>query len=1177
MNKTKLKNYAPQARRDFIQAMTDRAAYYGLTANKIEPVVERGDVAVMGGREFPRAVAQKRKALEERIQRDGFDQTMESLAYTWFNRLVAIRYMELHGYLDHGYRVLSPSPHRGEGRGEGATPEILQYAEHVELPGLKHEAVIDLKLAGNQEAELYRLLLVAQCNALNRVMPFLFERIDDETELLLPDNLLHSDSLIRTLVSTLDAEDCASVEVLGWLYQFYIAERKDQVMARKIAVPTEDIPAVTQLFTPHWIVRYLVENSLGRLWLLNRPGSRLREHMSYYIEGEPETDFLEITRPEDIRLCDPACGSGHMLIYAFDLLTLIYQEEGYAPTEIPALILRHNLYGLEICPRAAQLAGLALVFKAREKSRRFFQPEHLVRPHIIELQNITFAEDELADHFKAIGINPSSFLPLLHQFEEAKNFGSLIQPCLDEPAIANARRAIEAKDLGGQLFLRETHLKVLRVLEQAEALTQRYHVVVANPPYMGSGNFNTILRAGLEGRYKITRTDLYAIFMERSVDFVVPEGFLGMIAMQSWMFTSSYTELRETIVGKYRITSLVQLGARAFASIGGEVVSTAMFCIQSARPSSRQTTYVRLTDGDSVEKETSFHLATNRFHFSQPDFKRVPGSPMVYWVGLRLVELYEKLPPVGNLALFREGLHTADNVRFVRQWWEVQAGRFSHSETSYESIKASGARWIPYNKGGGCIRWYGNYEYVVAFDEDSRNAMDKLKGHIRPSQSIYFKEGGTWSDIGSKGFGVKYYPSGFLFDAKGPVCVGANIEMLIAGLNSAPFSYLAELLMPTISYKCGTVKTIPFPTEVDSAKVEATSNAAIKLARADWDNFETSWDFHDPPLLRPGLKGATLEASWRNWEAHCTAAIRRMQELETENNRLFIAAYGLDGELQPEVPEEQITLARADARRDMAALLSYAIGCMMGRYSLDQPGLIYAHSGNENFWPIYHEKHERHERDKDENFSCISCIPWSTYPPDNDGIIPVLDSEWFEDDIVARTREFLRAAFGEASLNNNLRFIEDSLGRELRKYFLTDFYKDHLQTYKKRPIYWLFSSGKQRAFQCLVYLHRYHQGTLARMRTEYTIPLQGRIAARIEQLEGDKAKATSTSFRKKLQKEQDDLRKQQAELATFEEKLKHYADLRISLDLDDGVKINYGKFGDLLAESKAITGGKDED
>ncbi len=411
MNRNKLKTYAPQARRDFIQAVTERASLYGITAKKIEPVVENGDVAVIAGREFPASVVRKRKQLEDRIKLDGFDHTMEAVAYTWFNRFVAIRYMEIHGYLDHGYRVLSHP--------DGiSTPEILQHAEHVKLPGLKHETVLELKLDGNKDAQLYRLLLVAQCNALHRIMPFIFSTIDDETELLLPENLLHSDSLIRKLVDEITEEDCESVEVLGWLYQFYISERKDQVMARKSAVPTEDIPAVTQLFTPHWIVRYLVENSLGRLWLLNRPGSRLREHMPYYIADKDEggsmkdeteassssvtssfiphtSSFLRITKPEEIRLLDPAVGSGHMLTYAFDLLTLIYEEEGYAPTEIPALILRHNLYGLEICPRAAQLAELALVFKAREKSRRFFQPEHIVRPAIIELREMRFEENEL--------------------------------------------------------------------------------------------------------------------------------------------------------------------------------------------------------------------------------------------------------------------------------------------------------------------------------------------------------------------------------------------------------------------------------------------------------------------------------------------------------------------------------------------------------------------------------------------------------------------------------------------------------------------------------------------------------------------------------------------------------------------------------------------------------------
>jgi len=842
-----------------------------------------------------------------------------------------------------------------------------------------------------------------------------------------------------------------------------------------------------------------------------------------------------------------------------------------APSEIPGLILRHNLHGLEICPRAAQLAELALVFKAREKSRRFFQPEHLVRPRIIELRDVRFAENELRDYIHALGLGDlfnQPILRLLHQFEEAKNFGSLIQPCLDERAIAKVRKTLTAHwslptaDSSGQLFLRETHLKVLRVLEQAEALTQRYHVVVANPPYMGSGNFNPSLRNFLEPNYKVTRTDLFAIFLERNFGFIYEAGFLGMVTMQSWMFTTSYLDLREKILTTSRIGTLAQLGARAFDSISGEIVATVAFCITRAAPREVKATFIRLTEGNAEDKHQALLSGDNRFSFDQREFKRIPGSPMVYWKGFQLIEVYEQFPSVGALASFREGIHTGDNPTFLRQWWEVPHSKMSFNEGSYASLDASGGKWIPYNKGGGCVRWYGNFEYVLAFDSASRDAMALLSGHVRPSQSLYFKRGGTWSDVGTKGFGVKYYPEGFLFADKGPVVVGDEIEVLIAGLNSSPFTYMCELLMPTISYRCGTVKTIPFPTKLDKSRVTEISSTAIDLARGDWDNFETSWDFLDQPLLRPGLKGATLEASWRNWEAQSTAAICRMQELETENNRLFIAAYGLDGELQPEVPEEQITLARAEARRDMAAFLSYAVGCMMGRYSPDHPGLILANAGD-----TLREFLEKVGKP----------LAGLTFAPDEDGIIPVLDKEWFDDDIVARTRDFLRATFGDESLNANIQFIEQSLGKDLRKYFLTDFYKDHLQTYKKRPIYWLFSSGKQRAFQCLVYLHRYNEGTLARMRTEYVMPLQGRIAARIEQLEGDKIKATSTSHGNKLQKEQDDLKKQQAELLLFDENLRHVADKKISLDLDDGVKVNYAKFGDLLAEAKAICGTKEDD
>jgi len=1160
MNRTKLKTYAPQARRDFIQAMTDRAAFYGVTGTKTEPIIQRGDVAVIGGREFPLIVAKQRQQLVDRIERDGFAQTMEAIAYTWFNRLVAIRYMEVRGYLDHGYRVLS----HPEGK---PTPEIVQHAEHLDLPGLSRDTAIEMKLAGDREPELYRMLLVAQCDALNRTLPFLFARIDDETELLLPDNLLRSDSLLHGLVENLDDESCESVEVLGWLYQFYIAEKKDEVMARKKAVPTDDIPAVTQLFTPHWIVRYLVENSLGRLWLLNRPSSTLREQMPYYIEGEAETDFLKINKPEEIRLCDPACGSGHMLTYAFDLLYQIYFEDGYAPNEIPGLILKHNLHGLEICPRAAQLAQLALVFKAREKSRRFLQLENLVRPQVIELCNVRFDEDELADYIHALSLGDlfsQPILELLNQFEEAKNFGSLIQPCVDEATIAFVREAIESQNLGGQLFLRDTHQKVLRVLEQAEALTQRYHVVVANPPYMGFKQMNGALRTLGDAELKECSRDLYAMFIQRNVRLRMGGGFVAMVTMDSWMYGDDHTDLRSWFYENASILTMAHLGPHAFDSIQGEVVQATAFVTAPTVQLDLKAVYARLVDeAPSSAKEAALLSGQNRFCAASRSFLNVPRKILAYQATEHTLAAFASGEPLRNIAEAFTGLQTGDNPRFIRFWHEVGNSEIRFGCSSRPQAQETGARWFPYVKGSNFRRWYGNNVCVLDWLADGEEIRQHPSSTVRNSD-YYFRAGLAYNNIANS-FSVRAVEEGFICDQKNSMFfsdTNENSVLALGLLNSPVMSPFLEILSPK-DFNPGSLKIVPvLPGVLRGLPIRSVVTKLVSIARADWDNFETSWDFRDQPLLRPGLKGVTLEASWRNWESHSTAAIRRMQELETENNRLFIAAYGLEGELQPEVPEEQITLARAEVRRDMAAFLSYAVGCMMGRYSPDHPGLILADAG-----------------DTLREFLAKVAKPLAelSFVPDDDGIIPVLDGEWFDDDIVLRVREFLRVTFGESTLADNIRFIETSLGKDLRSYFQNGFYKDHLQTYKKRPIYWLFSSGKQRAFQCLVYLHRYHEGTLARMRTEYVIPLQGQITGRIEQLEGDKLKATSTSHRKKLQKEQDKLKKQQVELLAFEEKLHHLADQRIKLDLDDGVKVNYAKFGDLLAESKAICGTKSDD
>lgn len=723
MNHAELKNYAPQARRDFIEAVTDRAAFYGVTAAKIEPVTEKGDVAIISGHAFPASVVAKRKKLLDRINRDGFNQTMEALAYTWFNRLVAIRFMEIHGYLEHGYCVLS---HPDSTK---TIPEILELAEHVDLPGLSKEKIIDLKLEGNKESELYRMLLLAQCHALHSAMPFLFEGIDDETELVLPENLLHSDSIIRKLVVASDPKDWQEVEVLGWLYQFYISERKAEVMARKSAVPTEDIPAVTQLFTPHWIVRYLVENSLGRLWLLNRPGSRLREQMPYYIEGEAETDFLKIAKPEDIRLLDSACGSGHMLTYAFDLLSLIYEAEGYVPSEIPALILRHNLYGLEICPRAAQIANLALVFKAREKSRRFIEPGNLVQPHILALQNVHFDDHELSDYIAALdlgGLFNQPMLLLLHQFEEATTFGSLIQPVLGEAGIAYTRRAIETKDLGSQLFLRKTHAKVLLVLEQAEMLCQRYHVVVGNPPYMGRNAMSTRMRCHADEAFPKGKLDLYAMFIERNRRLTLHGGFFAMVTMHSWMFLGSFKGLRAALVTEESLRGALHLGAHAFDSIGGEVVQTVAFVFQRSLPCDSAAIILRLVDGGSEREKVELLIAaiTNmkgplRFKTLPSSFAVLPDNVFGYWLSDRARAAFRNGKPLATIAKPRQGLATTNNAMFLRFWHEVPLENVKFDCTDMKECFESRAKWYPVNKGGAFRRWYGNHEYLVDFSNGS--------------------------------------------------------------------------------------------------------------------------------------------------------------------------------------------------------------------------------------------------------------------------------------------------------------------------------------------------------------------------------------------------------------------------------------------------------------------------
>ena len=1192
MNKTNLKRYAPQARKDFIATVTGRAQLLGLSLGTgadagnvmAEPCTVQGDVALIAGRAWPARVLGQRDALLQRMRRDGYFATLEAVAYTWFNRLAALRFMELHDYLGHGRRVLS-NP-------EGGLPEVLAHAldlaESGNLPGLQADKVRELKLA-NHDGELYRRVLLAQCNALNSAMPFLFEQLDDETELLLPDNLLLSDSIVAKLVTQIPEEDWSEVESIGWLYQFYISEKKDEVIGK--VVKSEDIPAATQLFTPNWIVQYLVQNSVGRLWLMANPGSTLASQWPYYIQPAEQTpevqaqlDALILTRvredgealnPETITVLDPACGSGHILVVAYDVLKAIYLERGYQPRAIPRLILEKNLYGLDIDDRAAQLAAFALLMKARADDRRLFvDPPKL---NVLSLQESKGLDaEELATHLAPFGLQRAPLQLLVDTFEHAKTFGSLIQiPAGLSGQLAAMTAGLQQALHDGDLYARQAAEDLLPLVWQALVLAMEFDGIIANPPYMGQKGMNLLLK-GFGGKaFEESKLDLFAMFMERGLLACKRSGFSGMITMQSWMFLSSFRELREKVLRNNAIVTLAHLGARAFGEISGEVVQTTAFVLQKRHIAGLTPTFFRLIDGDEMAKKAA--LLRGDYLFSkarQDDFIKIPGSPIAYWVSHAVINTFSMGRAVENYGDVKRGMTTSNNSLFLRFWPEVSIARTMLDASDEKAAHASMAKWFPYSKGGGYRRWYGYLEYLINWEASGRDVIAYAKTinssftRTIVNISYYFRPAVGFPYITTGPFGVRWIPPGCLYDSGGPgiFVEGKKAEFLIACMNSSPAALLLGILNPTVNLQIADVIRLPLPGSVTAElKAEAIEIASelVKLSKVDWDLVETSWHFTRLQWVTESDQ-SHIAVDWQAWSALSVARRAKLQALEEVNNRLFINAYGLHGELDPKVPEDQITLALADREKDCQRLISYAVGCMMGRYSLNEPGLIYAHAGNIGFdLSRYDQK----------------------FPADADGIVPLTEDRWFEDDAASRVSEFLRAVWGAETLEENKAWLAESLGTKgnetpdetLRRYLATKFFKDHLQTYKKRPIYWLFSSGKQGAFQALVYLHRYHEGTLARLRAEYVLPLTGKMQARIASLQADIRAASSTPARNKLSKQLESLRKQQLELLAYDEKLRHYADMRISLNLDDGVKVNYGKFGDLLAEVKAVTGGANDE
>jgi Eco57I restriction-modification methylase len=1169
MKTDNIKRYAPQARTDFIAAVTKQAAKYGITDGEVLPVEIKGDVALIGDRPFPSSIVKSRDALVQKVELVGFSQAMEQAAYSWFNRLCALRYMELAYYLGHGRRVLS-HPEQDNGY------QILEDCLDIDLPGLDKAQVRELKLDGTKDEELYRELLLAQCHALHEAMPFLFEPVEDATELLLPENLTKTDSLIKELVTAIPEEDWANIEIIGWLYQFYISEKKDEVIGK--VVKSEDIPAATQLFTPNWIVKYMVQNSLGAQWLATYPDSPLKAQMQYYIEPAEQTDEVNaqlaaITpsqlNPEELTLIDPASGSGHILVEAYELFKAIYLERGFRQRDVPQLILEKNLFGLDIDERAAQLTGFALMMKGRGDDRRLF--ERGVKLNVMALvDSAGFDAEGLAKGaaLSDYGLKPGVLTELARLFEHATTFGSLIQVPEELAKKLPALRLLS--EVSSQdLFVSEALKRLGPLVQQAELLAAQYDAVVANPPYMGSKYIEPTLKRFLSLEYPTAGADIYPAFIERALTMIGSSGCVSMITLQNWLYISGMHDLRHRLLNSTSLRSVVQVGFNSFPSMNSKFAVAAISVVFPRHFEGWKTRFLNLNETPpSSDKNAVFlnYASDNRFDdVLQREFVNVPDSIVAYTLTPELRALVSEGPSLGRLAPPMRGLATGDNPQFIRSWPELAICDIELERQSVEKSRDSSKKWFPYNMGGQLRKWYGNLNFVVNWQDGGKEIRnlrtDTGRLRSRPQNiDAYFHQGITWKEIGID-FCGRYFPFGMISDQTSDFLVvdGTECFSLLAFLNSSTASHLIGALNPTLHFNVGTLRALPINPGLSSEDLRADARTAVSLAKEEWDEQEISWDFDRNRLLFGHPFGVgSIETNVTKAVNRSLERLGELTQIGTILNSKVGDLYRVPKEVRDESGDGGLGIEALNEQQTLQELVSYAIGCMMGRYSLDAPGLIYAHSGNEGFDPSR----------------------YPTFPADDDGIVPLTDTDWFDDDAAHRVEEFISVAWDTAHLDDNLAFLADNLAPKrgessrdtIRRYLCDKFYKDHMQTYKKRPIYWLFSSGKQKAFQCLVYLHRYNEGTLARMRTEYVIPLTSKLSSHVEKLEQDKDASGATAEIKRLQKQIDTLHKQQAELSAFDEKLRHYADHRISLDLDDGVKVNYGKFGDLLADVKSITG-----
>ena len=1171
INTATLKRFAQATRTQLLEEVTNR-----LSQIQLSDGIEQ------------REKASQITSLNEELQRIGKDALIDKIAYTWFNRLIAFRYMDANGYTETG--IVS---------GPDGTPQILKDAQagiiddDLRVDGSR---IKDLLLGNipsdNAQNEVYKLLLVAECNRWHNTMPFIFQSIDDYTELLLPQDMLTGQSIRAAVAAGLSVEDCEDVEIIGWLYQFYISERKDEVFASKGKVSAADIPAATQLFTPRWIVEYMVQNTVGKLWLQNKPNSGLRAHMPYYIESpsSESEDFLKVNSVEELTLLDQACGSGHILVYGFDLLSKIYEEELYNESEIPQLIIENNLFGFEIDERAAQLAGLALMMKARSYHRRVFRKK--LQPNILQYKDLRLTDEDIESFCVLAKIDLTDKLAFdLSCTQQVTNLGSLILPHNSPEALELYKSQIASFTPGSNAFVQFQQKELLQALDQLLLLSKKYHCIVDNPPYMGGGNMNKPLSDFVKKNYPHSKADLMACFMEAGISMLLDKGFLGMINQHSWMFLGSYEKLREKLLMNIHFDTMLHLGPRTFPEIGGEVVQNTSFTIAKSISNSSGA-YLRLVDLDSTflkrdkTKEVIRSSDSNRLYYTdQSEMKIIPGFSFGYWLDSKILNQFSN-KKVGNFADTRSGMSTSDNKRFLRIWSEISAFRVNKEDEKIDK------KWVFIQRGGGFRRWYGLATDVINWENNGyeiKEYASKLYGSYSrtiKSLSHIFREGITWSYITSGKFSARKFYKGTIFINAGPAAflneVKDEIELL-GYLNCKITDVYLKLLSPTLNYDAGPVSKIPYnPSE--SLKLKQIVEASLQLSKNEWDSSEKSWDFAKNELVKTSAQD--LQESINLYQQYWTNKFYQLHRNEEELNKHFIEIYGLQEELTPDVALSDITILKEeldqkklkdiseryhsgwklknqkewvlpskadnpelpfDLKEIKVQFISYSVGCMMGRYSLDKEGLVLANQGET--LQDYIDKVSKSESEV-------------LFLPDDDAIIPILDDKWFEDDIVRRFYEFLKASFSPETFEENLRFLEGQIGKDVRKWFVKDFYKDHIKRYKKRPIYWLFSSPKGH-FSVLIYMHRYTPDMVSTILHDYLKPFVAKLEAHERNLDNQLMTAGLTASEKnKLEKKKKTTREAILDCLDYErDTLLDIAQRRIEIDLDDGVLVNYNKFG----------------